>query len=188
MPRTKQVSEKNTKQEILDAYKELITGIGGEATELPHEDKMALDKASKESVEKITSDLASLKLSLNKTLTELTDQLTGESERLTTLRRAIAISQKELEETEKIKAQSGILKRLLELHRQKEDELTQEIESKRKEWAREQTEYREKIERERARDEEEYAYELKMKNHMTKMSNALPGMRGKKNWKTTNNS
>lgn len=162
MPRTKQISEKNTKQEIMDAYREIVSQVSIDTVDLSTEDKKALESANKESVEKITNDLSSLKLSLNKTLTELTDRLTHEAERLTTLRRAITISQKELDETEKIKVQLGMLKRLLELHVQKENELAQEIESKRKEWETEQAEYVATLKRERTRADEEYAYARKL--------------------------
>ena len=146
----------------MDAYREIVSQMSIDTVDLSPEDKKTLESANKESVEKITNDLSSLKLSLNKTLTELTERLTQEAERLTTLRRAITISQKELDETEKIKVQLGMLKRLLELHVQKENALAQEIESKRKEWDREQAEYVATLKRERMRADEEYVYARKL--------------------------
>lgn len=99
MPRMAKVSEKSTKGEILDAYRQILAeASGGEEMTSP-EDKAAVAAASKETVEKITRDLSSLKVSLNGTITELADRLTQEAERFATIQKAIAVSQRELEET-----------------------------------------------------------------------------------------
>lgn len=164
MPKTaKAVSEKSTKQEILDAYKEILQEVGSvTATPESQADQKVVSDATKETVEKIVTDLSQLKLNLNKTITDVTDKLTSEAERLTTLRKAIAISQKELEETEQVKVRLGMLKRLIELHAQKETELEKEMTQTRNTWEEEKQNYEATVKLERSRQEEEYKYEQEL--------------------------
>ncbi len=108
------------------------------------------------------TDLSHLKLNLNKTITDLTEKLTSEAERLNILRKAIGISQKELEEAEGVKLRLGMLKRLVELHVQKEIELQKEIDTAKTKWDEEKQSYEEELKRTRQRNEEEYAYQQKL--------------------------
>ena len=65
MTRTKQLTEKNTKQEILDAYQELLSQVTvptAEASATEKEETTVLDAASRNTVEKITTDLTKLKV------------------------------------------------------------------------------------------------------------------------------
>lgn len=162
MPRTPKVppvTERNTKQEILSAYKSLINEVSdGSPEEILPEDQKILDAAAKETVEKITADLSKFKLSSSGAISSLSDQLTAEAERLVILRKAIAIAQKELEETQKIKVTAGMLLRMVELQKQKEAEFEEEMSAKRASWELEQKDYEEKSKRERGRVEEEYSY------------------------------
>lgn len=162
MPRTLKSpvpTEKSTKQEILSAYRELLGEVSTGAEEtLPIDDGKILDSATKETVEKIFTDLSKLKISASATISSLADQLTLEAERLATLRKAIALLQKELEETQKIKVTAGMLLRMVELQKQKEEEFEKEMTAKRAAWAFEQKEYEEQMKRDRSRNEEEYAY------------------------------
>lgn len=162
MPRSPKVSEKNTKGEIFDAYRQLLTeaSVGEEMTS--PEDKAAVATASKETVEKITKDLSSLKLSLNQTIADLMDRLTQEAERLATIQKAIAVAQRELEETQAVKVRLGMLKRMIDLQKEKEESFEKEMSAKRLAWEEEQRTHDESVRRERSRNEEEYAYQQKL--------------------------
>lgn len=124
----------------------------------PPEERAVVDAAAKETVEKITSDLSGLKLSLNQTIAKLAERLTEEAERLATIQKAIAIAQKELEETQKIKVTAGMLQRMIEVQKQREEEFGKEVEATRRHWEEEQKEHEERVRRERAREQDEYQY------------------------------
>lgn len=162
MPRTSKVSEKSTKGEILDAYRQLLTEASVGESPISPEENVVIASASKETVEKITKDLAQLKLSLTQTISDLTDRLTQEAERFTTIKKAIAIAQNELEELLQIKARAGMLKRMVELQQQKEAEFEKELAAKQRAWEEEQRNHEETMKRERDRDEEEYAYQQQL--------------------------
>lgn len=166
MPRSsKSVTEKNTKQEILEAYQELLAEAskgGSQESFAASEERTTLKSASNETVEKITADLSKLKLSFNQTLVQLTEQLTAEAERLAVIQKAITIAQKDLEETQRIKVTAGLLYRMIEVQKQKEHEFEEEMKEKRKTWEEEQHNYEETIKRDRTRNAEEYAYEQKL--------------------------
>ncbi len=164
MPTKTPVSEKNTKGEIFDAYRRLVSEVqSSSGLSVPFEDKKILDQAQSQTVEKIVEDLTRLKLSLNQTISELTDKLTAEAERFTMLKKAAELTQKELAETEQIKVQLGLLKKLIDTHAQKQTELEKEITSKRAEWAEEQKSYQDGLKKERTRETEEYEYAFKQK-------------------------
>lgn len=154
------VSERSTKKEVLDAYHTILAQVEGEIGEdvMEKEEQQILDTASKETVEKITNDLSSLKLSINQTISSLSERLTQEAERLATIQKAIHLAQKELEETQKIKVTAGMLYRLIEAQKKQEEEFEKEIEKKKLSWDEEQKVYEEQTARERKREEEEYTY------------------------------
>lgn len=161
------VSERNTKTEILQAYQTLLEQATNEAAEdeTIQQEQAVIDTAAKDTIEKITSDLAQARLSANQTISKLTEKLTDESERLTTLRKAITIAQRELEEIQQIKARAGMLRRMIELQKQEEERFDKEMAAKRIAWAEEQKQYEEQVGKERSREEDEYMYQknLRMK-------------------------
>lgn len=58
---TTSISEKNTKSEIIDAYQQLISQIDEKPEEEQvNEEKLIVDKATIETVEKIVGDLSQL--------------------------------------------------------------------------------------------------------------------------------
>ncbi len=159
MPRAAKVSEKNTKGEILDAYRQLLAEASVGELSVSPEETAVVSAVSKETVEKITKDLSSLKLSVTQTISELTDRLTQEAERFATIQKATVIVGKELEELHQIKVRAGMLKRMVELQKEKEDEFEKAMTAKRQAWEEEQRVFEETRKRERSRDEEEYAYQ-----------------------------
>jgi hypothetical protein len=165
MPRqpkaTAKISEKSTKNEILEAYQELME----QATVAIPEDETAKQKktvvasATQETVEKVTTDLSQLRISANQTISSLTEQLTVEAERFATLQKAITIAQQDLAEMSQIKVQAGMLKRMVEVQKQEEEAFESEMAEKRTTWAQEQRTYEEGLKKQRSREEDEYNYE-----------------------------
>lgn len=165
MPRTKHVNEKNTKQEIFTAYQELLSQVTPptpEASAFAKEEKTVLDTASRDTVEKITTDLTKLKVSFNQTIGSLLEQLTAEADRLVTLRSAIAVAEKNLLERQKISVTAGLLERMIAAHKQEESEFETAMQEARTAWAREQSEYIQTRDRARTREEEEYTYQKQL--------------------------
>jgi hypothetical protein len=162
-----QVSEKNTKQEILGAYQVLLEQAADEREpdETVKQEQTILESAAKETVEKITHDLSQLRLSASQTISSLTERLTNEAERLAVLQKAITIAQKELEETQKIKIRAGMLQNMVAIQQKEEERFREVMESQQNEWAQEQKVYGENLKKERTREEDEYAYQknLRMK-------------------------
>lgn len=164
--KTKPVSEKNTKSEILQAYEELMGELSGEAefTKPEIEAQEIVKTASMQTTEKTINDLAKLKISLNQTVDSLTDNLVSEADKLVSLRKAVEISQKDLETNFQIKSKAEMLKKLFESHSEKQAGLEKEMDSKHKEWEEEQKSYEEGLKRNRQRDEEEYKYQADLEN------------------------
>lgn len=162
---SKPVTEKNTKGEILKAYQGLLEQITSpeEVDSTPRSEKVILDSAKNETIEKIVNDLSQLKLSANQTINVLSEKLTQEAERLSDIRKAIDISEQELEEIHNIKARAGILQRMVEIQKQQESEFSAQMNKQHTEWEDEQKEYEQTLKRERTREEEEYAYQLSTK-------------------------
>lgn len=106
--KTKPVSEKNTKSEILQAYEELMGELSDEAefTKPEIEAQEIIKIASMQTTEKTINDLAKLKVSLNQTVDSLTDNLVSEADKLVSLRKAVEISQKDLETNFQIKSKA----------------------------------------------------------------------------------
>ncbi len=155
------VTERNTKGDILKAYQTLIEEVAGDSSPSLESREMdrVIDTASKETIEKITIDLGKLKLSTSQTITSLTEQLTDEAEKLSSIKKAIAASQKELEDTHKIKLTADAIYAMIERHKQEEETFTKTMETQKNMWEEEKKQYEEETKKNRTRDEEEYAYQ-----------------------------
>lgn len=157
---TAKVSERSTKGEILEAYQDLLdkaTDITD--TDAGKQDQAILDSAAKETVENVTNDLSKLRISANQTISSLTEKLTSEAERFSTLQKAIAIAKNELEEIDQIKVRAGMLKRMIELQKTETEKFEKDIAEKRAVWEEEQKAYEEQLKKQRKREEEEYDYQ-----------------------------
>lgn len=158
------VTEKNTKNEILEAYQHLLAQVEGETVEEPTlQDQELLKTAANQTVEKITTELSQLRLTANQTISKLTEQLTEEAERYTTLQKAITFAQQELTEIHQIKTRAGMLKRMVELQKQEEEQFAKEMQERKQAWLEEQKNYDEQLKRTRAHEQEEYYYQQKLK-------------------------
>ena len=183
---TAEMTSRNTKNEILEAYNELLKKvkeqkpIDRQAEKEKAEKKEIVETAAQNSVEKIVKDLAELKLTIAKSLDSMEEQLIGEFKKLNNTRRAIEIEQKNLEDIHEIRAEADSLAALLLAQKEKKQAFETEMEQKREvfeetmtdaklAWKKEQEEFeRAKKEREedikkaRKREEEEYAYNLQL--------------------------
>ena len=162
---TVNVSERNTKNEILEAYNALMQQVDEDTNsdDGVEQEEQLLVTAAKETVEKVTTELSQLRLSANQTINSLTEQLTAEAERFATLQKAVSIAQREFEETNQIKTRAGMLKRMIELHTQEEEKFQQELARKREAWMEEQKVYEDGLKKERIREEEEYGYQKSLR-------------------------
>ncbi len=184
--KTKGLSAKSTKNEILNAYQELMAKYednAGKVADKKAEIKAAADsaivaKASAYTGESIVRELAELKLNIGKTLTGLAEQLTDEANKLTEIKQAIEIETKHLEELHDIKIAADTLANLIQAQEERkrvfEAEMAQaeerhknEVAHQRTEWAKEQAEHalavKERdlaLKKESEREKEEYEYNL----------------------------
>jgi hypothetical protein len=177
-----EITVKNTKNEILDAYYELLEQVKQNKKSNKHEEKAAIDRktivaeATNSSAEDIIQGLANLKLIINKSFKELEDQLLAENQKLVNLKQAITICNQELEELYEIKTNTDTLAALLLAQKEKSANFEktmkerslafeQEVQEKRANWKKEQEEFEAAIKEQesltkklRAREEEEYVY------------------------------
>lgn len=163
----KTVSGNNTKSEILQAYEELIKQAEEEVSDdemSKIQDDIIIKRASEGTMEKATNDLSRLKSDLNQAISQLTDKFTKEAEEFQNLQKAVELSRRELDELHQIKFKAGILKQMILIHKQKEEELEKEIRNKRDLWEEEQKVYQEKQRRDRDREGEEYKYQRMLEN------------------------
>ena len=182
----RKISTANTKQEMLDAYNDLLKQLEEkrEADAAP-EQKVAA-KAVKEviavadalSADSILRDIGGLKAEVGKMLTTLSDRLEQEVGRYDTVKRAIAEKERELAEIYEIQKAASSLAALLEAQNLKKQEfeadmavrkeaLSREIEETQTEWQKEKAQRtaeqkeNDAVEaRKRAREREEYEYAL----------------------------
>ena len=179
---TEEISIKNTKNEILEAYYEMLEQVKQTKKLNKQEEKAIVDKkaivtaATTGSPDEIVKGLATLKLIITKSLKNLEDQLLAENQALITLQQAIAIQTQELEELYEIKVNANTLAALLLAQKEKSANFEkdmkeriamfeQEIQQKRVNWKKEQEEF-ELINKEqenltkklRTREEEDYIY------------------------------
>ena len=182
----RKISTANTKQEMLDAYNDLLKQLEEkrEADAAPEQKvaaravKEVIAAADALSADSILRDIGGLKAEVGKMLTTLSDRLEHEVGRYDAVKRAIAEKEKELAEIYEIQKAASSLAALLEAQNLKKQEfeadmavrkeaLSREIEETRTEWqkekaqrAAEQKENDAVEARKRTREREEYEYSL----------------------------
>lgn len=120
-----EISSRNTKNEILDAYYELLEHIkqnkkaNKQEEKLLADQKAVVDKAVNQSADGIIKGLANLKLIINQSFKDLEDQLLAENQKLVNLKQAIIICNQELEDLYDIKVNVDSLAALLLAHKEK---------------------------------------------------------------------
>ncbi|HEV2916314.1 MAG TPA: hypothetical protein VGW78_01050 [Candidatus Babeliales bacterium] len=177
-----EISLKSKKNEILDAYHELLNKIN-ENKQVSHQDvkrkqeEVALvAKVSEYSIDRIITGIADVKKLIGHSLEQLEQKLTEEYHQLHDLQEAIALEAASLEEFHQIKKNVDTLDALLLAQKeyktnfefkmqQQQKDFDQEIMQKRVAWQKEQDdkeqekkEREQQIKKERMREEEEYKY------------------------------
>lgn len=180
------VSLKNTKQEILEAYRKMEKKVRDEKENDPRielkfkEEETIVQQASDTTVNGIVAELSTLKQNVAQTIEEIGDKLTAEVKKLDTVKQAISVVEKQLEGTYDIKRNADSLTALIlaqqEKKKQFEEEMTREREEfetdiseksvqwqKDKErWEQEREEYKKQVERDRKREQDEYRYTFEL--------------------------
>lgn len=183
---TKKLSTTNTKQEMLDAYNDLLSHLETKRESDATPEQKVAEKAVKQVVEVadalttdgIIRDISGLKAEVGKVLTTLSDRLEQEAGRYEAVKRAIIEKEKELSEIYEIQKAASSLSALIEAHNLKKDEfeadmagrkelLTREIEEMRVEWQKEKAQRAAEVKeleaveaKKRVREKEEFEYNL----------------------------
>ena len=182
-----EVTEKNTKAEILKAYDNLLKNVQSAKAEVPKQiqeekqRKEALDKVAKISNEGIVKSITTLKSDLANSLDEILYNLSDEFKKLEEIRAAIVLEKKSLEDLYSLSANTDSLAAMLLVQKEKKESFEKEMKEKEEAFANEMTskktqweieknkqkaeekEYTDELTKRRKREEEEYAYNLKIK-------------------------
>lgn len=187
-----EVSAKNTKNEILEAYHVALEQLKDARKFNKQEIKNAVDKkeivskASDHSTEEIVKQISALKLTLVRALEDIEEQLLISYKQLITLQQAIDIQSKELTDLHEIKVNANSLSALLYAQKEKTNAFDKEMKDrtlifeqemavKRNTWKKEQEEvefarkeYEQQAKKLRQREEEEYIYQRDLKRKKEK--------------------
>jgi hypothetical protein len=116
-------------------------------------------------VDGVVGEISALGLHVSKTLSDLSTRLVGEVERLTTLREAVEIEQRELQRLHKIDIAATALDHLVQDYEARKQALQGEIATAKAEWESEASErerggreYEEALKKQRQRENEEFEY------------------------------
>lgn len=182
----KKLSATNTKQEMLDAYNDLLSQMEEKRETSATPEQKVVEKAVKQAVavadalttDGIIRDIGNLKGEVGKVLTNLSDELEQEAGRYEAVKKAIAEKEKELAEIYEIQKAASSLAALIEAQNLKKEEfeadmagrketLTREIEETRAEWQKEKAQRSAEMKeqdaaeaKKRAREKEEFEYGL----------------------------
>jgi hypothetical protein len=173
---TTEVSEKNTKAEILKAYEALLKNVQHAKSDIPKNvqeenlKKETLGKVEITNGDNIVKNIGELKTKLNVSLDNMLQKLTDEYNKLVDIRAAIAIEKKTLEDLYSLSANVDSLATILLVHREKKENFEKEIKEQREQWEQEKAKQKavekdslEDRSKQRKREEDEYQYTLKIK-------------------------
>lgn len=164
-----EVSEKNKKNEILDAYNALLSKIKEtrpESVQIQEEKKQKQEneivgKASIMTLERIINNLAGTKVMVGQTLDALEQKLIEEHRKFNELQTATKITSTDLEELHNIKQEADSLSALILAQKEKRELFEQEMALFRKNFEQEKREAREAWAKERElQDREQHEKEL----------------------------
>lgn len=116
-------------------------------------------------VDDVVQRISGLGLEITKSLTQLSEKLVAEVEKLQNVREAVSLETKELERLHKIDIAATALDQLIQDYGKQKEELEAEISSRREAWAeeerereRQKKELEENLKKQRQREVEEYEY------------------------------
>lgn len=159
----KKLSEKNTKQEMLEAYQAVVKLLEEKrAAELNPEKKLE-EKKAEEAIkvaatvipEEIDRDIGNLKSQISKMLAEVSEKLAAQAVKFRQLEEAVQTKERELKELYGIEKSAATLAALIEAQNQKKIEFETEMAKQREAFTREMNELREAWEREKKAHEAE---------------------------------
>jgi hypothetical protein len=160
-----QVTNSNTKAQILEAYEELLEQIKQERKESTvlrqelEKKQSLLEKAKSAAQGAATLNLQQIRKALNDQLDEIEEKLAEEQQKYEALRQGATLLQQELQTLHQIKAEAESLEALVAAHRQAKGKLEQEVSDRRQSLDAEIEETRTRW----AREQEAYDYNLKLK-------------------------
>lgn len=181
-----ELSTKNTKNEILAAYDELLQKTQESKTEEPKKvqekqiQETIVKTAAASSYDGIVKNLSNMKIELSSSLDKLGDRFVSEFKKFEELQQAIQIEKKSLDDLYQLSATTDSLSVMLlaqkEKKKQYEDEMAalkskfeEDMSQSRLQWKKQQEETTEKLKEDadtlkknRQRDEEDYQYTLKL--------------------------
>jgi len=190
----KKLSITNTKQEMMEAYQAAMKQLDEQKQlELKPEKKLE-EKKARETVriadslssEGVVQEISGLKIEIGKVLTQIGDKLEDEVGKFKAIQNAIILKEKELQELYEIEKTAMTLAALIEVQNQKKqqfeteiaarkEDLEQEIQNLRFDWAKEKSEYEAQIKerdtaekKKRDREKEEYEYAFKRQQQIAK--------------------
>ena len=169
-----EISPKSTKQEILEAYNDMLQKIqlqqNPQQKREKEEKESVVIKASSNSKDGLFKKITDLKIQINQTLEEVGDSFQSEFRQLSEIREAIAVEKKNLEDIYQLHANADSLAAMLMTQQEKRKAFEEEMIVQKEEWDLEKTEMerqvkeqKETLTRERKREEEEYKYTLTLK-------------------------
>lgn len=188
----KQITEKSTKTEIMEAYNEVLARLKEKQKPDRQEEKKAKEEkeiiaeVSENSIEKIVTNIANLKLEIVKSIDGLEEKLVAQQKKFAEVQQAVEIETRNLEEIYQIKVNADSLAALLLAHKEKKEEFEKEMEVEKEEfememtqkqlkWKKEQEDYErakkerdEQAKKEKQREDEEYNYNLQLQRKKDK--------------------
>jgi hypothetical protein len=190
----RKLTEKNTKQEMLEAYNALVRQMDEKRAAELRPEKRLQEKQAEEAVsvaaglapDGVERALGNLKADIGKSLAEIAERMASEVTRFKAVQKAVESKERELQELYGIEKAAASLAALIEAQNQKrrefeieldqqKEELTREIETTRAEWEKEkksrEAELRERdaLEKKgREREKEEFAYLFKREQQATR--------------------
>ena len=170
-----QVSEKNTKSQILEAYESMRE----QARELYKKNKQqeqalakqgdVIKEAGEQTSAGVQQNLTSLRQQINDQISLVGEKMSEETKRLETIQQAIKLEEANLKEMYEINKTAHTLDTLLLAHKQEESQFTLQISDKREQWQKEQQtftqnfkESQEQLKKTWRREQDEYNYQTKL--------------------------
>lgn len=169
-----EMTSKNTKTEILEAYEKLLKEVQEAKNNTPKQvqeekkNKATLEKVAEVTNDSIIGEIKQLRNGMENALDELSEKMLVEYKKLEEIRTAIEVEKKNLQDMYELSANTDSLAAMLLAYQNKKAALEAEQETLRQQWADEkqrhsdeEKEFNAELQKSRKREEEEYQYNLK---------------------------
>ena len=171
-----EISQRNTKKEILEAYEKLLKKM--QEQKQPGPTDIQKEKQTKQTVkeaedmipDKVMKNISELKIQLNQSLEQVGEKITEEYRKLVKVQEAITTEEQNLKDAYQVNREFESLSALIGAQNQQKESFEQEMLQQREQWQKEKKqieqqlkEEKEQRDKERKREEEEYQYTNKQK-------------------------